>query len=599
MPIRAWFVSIGACLLLLGCPQVDDEFQPSTDDDDDLADDDDTPTDDLDGDGWTSEEGDCDDNDDSIHPGATEIQCDGTDNDCDPTPEDDSDTDQDGDGYSVCEDCDDSDPSIHPGAEEICNSIDDDCDGEGLYEEVDGDGDGYAPCEDDCDDLDPEVYPGSPDVIDVPADFATIQWGIDAATDGQVVCVGPGTYAERIDFGGKRIRVIGMDGADDTVIDGSSFDRSVVQFVTGETPDTALSRFTIAHGYAESGGGILIENASPTLRDLVLLRNEAIVHGGGLRGHSADPILERITFLENTADQGGGAYFQDGVPSLDQVVFQGNEASDGGAAYWRGSSPNLSNVLAQGNTASQNSGGLHFWLSGGRMTNALVIDNEAQHHGGGLTLRSSSTQLDNVLLVGNVAEYGGGAMMRGDHATVTGDDATLINVTIAGNTADYGSGLFFWADSKAGLTNVIVAQNSSENPDSAGLSSSNSDPILEYCDVWGNTPQDVHGITFTPGVDGNLSEDPMFLSMSGTYPLDWDLHLSPASLVVDAGESSISDPDGGLSDMGAYGGSWALVFDLDWDDHAGWWRPGPYDATTSPDLDCDDLDPAIHPGNGC
>jgi len=36
---------------------------------------------DHDGDGWSSAEGDCDDNDASVHPGATEI-CDGIDNDC-------------------------------------------------------------------------------------------------------------------------------------------------------------------------------------------------------------------------------------------------------------------------------------------------------------------------------------------------------------------------------------------------------------------------------------------------------------------------------------------------------------------------------------
>ncbi len=55
--------------------------------------------------------------------------------------------DDDGDGYSENDgDCDDADPAVHPGQEDACNGVDDDCDGEleedaradDIYEPNDG-----------------------------------------------------------------------------------------------------------------------------------------------------------------------------------------------------------------------------------------------------------------------------------------------------------------------------------------------------------------------------------------------------------------------------------------------------------------------------
>ncbi|MEO1260023.1 MAG: HYR domain-containing protein [Bacteroidota bacterium] len=76
-----------------------------------------------------STDGDCNDNEVAIHPGAVEI-CDGFDNNCDGQLMA-GEIDADGDGFLACMgDCDDSNPNVYPGAVEICNGIDDDCDGE-------------------------------------------------------------------------------------------------------------------------------------------------------------------------------------------------------------------------------------------------------------------------------------------------------------------------------------------------------------------------------------------------------------------------------------------------------------------------------------
>ncbi len=159
---------------------------------------------DLDGDGYTIEQGDCDDADPSINPFAREV-CDGVDQDCDGKVDEGLTItyypDADGDGYGVeagslelcgaspgyasnADDCDDGSADIHPGAIELCNGIDDDCDtavDEGAttryYEDADGDGygspdasvdacsppDQYVASGDDCDDADPAVHPWAVD----------------------------------------------------------------------------------------------------------------------------------------------------------------------------------------------------------------------------------------------------------------------------------------------------------------------------------------------------------------------------------------------------------------------------------------------------
>ena len=58
----------------------------------------------------------------------------------------------DGDGYVTCDgDCDDHNAAVHPGAAETCNGIDDDCDGH-VDEGLDRDADTVSDCVDNCPD---------------------------------------------------------------------------------------------------------------------------------------------------------------------------------------------------------------------------------------------------------------------------------------------------------------------------------------------------------------------------------------------------------------------------------------------------------------
>ena len=108
--------------------------------------------------------------------GQTSEVCDGVDNNCDcdlPTDELDVDEDQ----YRICQgDCDDDDSEVNPGATEVCDGKDNDCD---VYPAVpagenDDDSDGFVVCDpwvgsdpsilggNDCNDSSDQIYPTNP-----------------------------------------------------------------------------------------------------------------------------------------------------------------------------------------------------------------------------------------------------------------------------------------------------------------------------------------------------------------------------------------------------------------------------------------------------
>lgn len=179
---------------------------------------------DLDGDGFSASDGDCNDEDDTVYPEAPEL-CDGLDNDCDSIADEDSPTwypDGDGDGFGgtgtpleVCDpgagyalvsgDCDDTDTSINPNAPELCDGIDQDCDT--LIDEdlplstyyLDADQDGFGTDETvsscgpvagasalsgDCNDTSNTVYPGALEPCD----------GVDNDCDNAIDEDGATTY---------------------------------------------------------------------------------------------------------------------------------------------------------------------------------------------------------------------------------------------------------------------------------------------------------------------------------------------------------------------------------------------------------------------
>ena len=132
--------------------------------------------------------------------------------------------------------------------------------------------------------------------------FATIQHGVNAASDGDTVLVSAGTYVENINYSDKNIVVLGEDKTT-TIIDGNA-SGSVVIMGKG-----VLDGFTITNG---SSGGVQIDNYStfhPVISNAIISGNTTSGNGGGVEatGYS-DVTIEHTLIYDNNSSWGGGVY---------------------------------------------------------------------------------------------------------------------------------------------------------------------------------------------------------------------------------------------------------------------------------------------------
>jgi len=146
-------------------------------------------------------------------------------------------------------------------------------------------------------------------VINIPADYATIQAGIDASEDGDEIIVSPGTYVENINFAGKAI-ILGSlfytthdtSYISQTIIDGNQ-DDSVVTFDSEEDSISVLTGFTITNGLADYGGGIYCVSSSPSLENVTITNNSAEWGGGIYCYRGSSPILVNCIFWNNSLQE--------------------------------------------------------------------------------------------------------------------------------------------------------------------------------------------------------------------------------------------------------------------------------------------------------
>ncbi|MCK4415498.1 MAG: right-handed parallel beta-helix repeat-containing protein [Candidatus Eisenbacteria sp.] len=223
----------------------------------------------------------------------------------------------------------------------------------------------------------------------------------------------------------------------------------------------------------------------------------------------ASPNLDGCAFIENSPD---GLYAHaTSSPQLEDCSFSGHTsrglACDGG-------SPTI-----EGCRFFENGGiGLRLRESSATITGCSFWNNYASD-GGALYLDwdYSGTVMD-CLFYNNTAAGSGGAVWCGTGAP------TFINCTMAYNDAGSGAGGIACGSATVTIENTIIAF-STTGEAVAGSAT------LSCCDLYGNAGGDwVGDIAGQFGIDGNISEDPLFCNPpAGDFTLPEDSPCAPFS----------------------------------------------------------------------
>ncbi len=351
-------------------------------------------------------------------------------------------------------------------------------------------------------------------LINVPADVATIQAAIVAASTGDTVIVAPGTYHEHIDFLGKAIEVRSTVGPATTIIDG---DRTsvVVVFKSGETRASVLRGFTITRGSLPSvgtpgviaGAGIAIANASPTIIGNVITDNDGSTHAGAGIGVIGSPLIQDNVIIGNhTATNGAaGGIIAGGSAEIVGNRIENNTAGGGGGMVIHGAATVRNNIIRGNHAGLYDGGGVTFNGPGG-----LFVDN---------------------LVAGNTADFRGGGVAWMD--TGTSNVPVLLHNTIVGNQAPAGSGIAGIKDGARLAGNIIVGGSSTSLVSCLGNAPAST--TFTSNDVYNGTASPASlpysGCANPTGNAGNISADPRFVSST-------DYRLQAGSPAIDAADNA-------------------------------------------------------------
>jgi len=362
-------------------------------------------------------------------------------------------------------------------------------------------------------------------VIHVPGDQPSIQAGINAANNGDIVLVDTGVYYENIDFLGKAITIAShyLNQKDssfifNTIINGSQNPNpdigSVVSFVNGEDTTSCLYGFTITGGTGSvvpfiipvrAGGGINITFSGCKIESNIIKENECIIDeidgmaaGGGIssgppaEGHYL--ILRKNLICYNTVwtkgivtnnekgrGMGGGVVIAYDCIVEENFIYSNICKSEygftvGGAIRMQDDGTQIiaeiiSNTIYNNESVSTNSnafgGGISCSGANTIIENNEIMNNKTE----GLQSRGSGIYFDlvdtyfadvyNNVITGNYCVANSSYCYGGAIGMYRSYDINIVNNLITENSAKYGGAIYI-TESNPTLINNTISENIAE-----------------------------------------------------------------------------------------------------------------------------------------
>ena len=300
------------------------------------------------------------------------------------------------------------------------------------------------------------------DAAPAPA-FPTDQRGQPRLRDGD------GNGSELADIGAVETSVLQVDVADDELDVPAGVGDVSLREALRDAPSGAI--ITFAPGLTgvplDPGLGALSVSRSIVVDASTLPAGFGITLGSGTHrlltvasGVSANLFHLHFTGGAANVPLNGGGIFNEGALYLTRCSFTGLKTQGSGAAIATTSALTLNQCTLSENNAAGSGGAIHMTAGTLAITDSTLSANIAAAHGGAIKMDAGTATLRQCTLHGNTGSATGGGI------SLFGGNVSLEYCTVAGNLSPAGSGggLYCANGHSLGLSNTIVAGNSSFSP---------------------------------------------------------------------------------------------------------------------------------------